>query len=152
MGSCEKTCPLQQKYSVCRWRHEEHLWKCDPQFLMIFMFSLGQELHPPPRLEKTTTTFGLMKPFEIPLDKLKNMLGGHAENKAALLCSWNVWTLEFLLNSGVVRYSKLFEIRWTHMWSKRVICLMVTVKIYLEADVTHTEKSDRTLICLICKV
>lgn len=50
--------------------------------LVIFMssgiFHFNQGITCRPAARETSTAFSLMKPFEIPLDKLENMLGGHA--------------------------------------------------------------------------
>lgn len=51
-------------------------WDCNFGDFHVFHFNRGITCRPAAR--ETSTAFGLMKPFEIPLDKLENMLGGHA--------------------------------------------------------------------------
>lgn len=51
-------------------------WDCNFGDFHVFHFNRGITCRPAAR--ETSTAFSLMKPFEIPLDKLENMLGGHA--------------------------------------------------------------------------
>lgn len=50
---------------------EECQWKCDSNFGDFHVFTSMEEWNAPLGLQKTSTTFGLMKPFEIPLVKLR---------------------------------------------------------------------------------
>lgn len=70
VGVCNKKIySLQQKF--CTWRHEERLWKCDSNFGDFHVLHFNRRITCFSGAWETSTTFGLMKPFEIPLVKVK---------------------------------------------------------------------------------
>lgn len=108
------------------WRAAVKMWL---QFWWYSCFHFNRRTTSSSAARETTTTFGLRKPFEIPLDKLKNMPGGHAENMTAFLYSWKAIPSSLKSDKGHICWAK-----------ESFVCLMVTVNIYLETYVARTEQ------------